>query len=167
VGRFQPFHLGHLFAVKHILKDVERLVVVVGSSQKSHEPRHPFTLGERVSMIIASLEEEGIPASRYIIIPVPDVEYHPTWVSLVEFSCPTFSAVYSNDSLTMRLMKEAGYRVREVPLQDRESLSGTEIRRRIAAGERWSHLVPRAVYAYVKSIQGDERIRELSGSETP
>ena len=33
VGRFQPFHLGHLGAVKSILEDVEELVIVIGSAQ--------------------------------------------------------------------------------------------------------------------------------------
>ncbi|TMI56005.1 nicotinamide-nucleotide adenylyltransferase, partial [Candidatus Bathyarchaeota archaeon] len=36
VGRFQPFHLGHLEAVRHILSKVDELVVVVGSAHDSH-----------------------------------------------------------------------------------------------------------------------------------
>ena len=45
VGRFQPFHYGHLHAVRTILEEAEELVIVVGSAQMSHEPDNPFTAG--------------------------------------------------------------------------------------------------------------------------
>ncbi|MEM1589096.1 MAG: adenylyltransferase/cytidyltransferase family protein, partial [Candidatus Bathyarchaeia archaeon] len=43
VGRFQPFHKGHLQAVKEILDEVDELVIVVGSAQYSHRIDNPFT----------------------------------------------------------------------------------------------------------------------------
>ncbi|MCJ7698989.1 adenylyltransferase/cytidyltransferase family protein, partial [Candidatus Bathyarchaeota archaeon] len=36
VGRFQPFHLGHLCAVKKILGEVDEVIVAIGSAQYSH-----------------------------------------------------------------------------------------------------------------------------------
>jgi len=56
VGRFQPFHLGHLSAVKSVLKDVEELVIVIGSAQYSHTTANPFTAGERLIMIRKALD---------------------------------------------------------------------------------------------------------------
>lgn len=162
VGRFQPFHLGHLYAVRHALKEVMRLIIVIGSSQKSYEPRHPFTLGERMEMIRLAMEEARIPSSRFTVVPVPDVEIHPTWVSLVEYSCPRFDIAYTNDPLTTRLLKEAGYRVVAVPLQERGDLSGTSIRERMSHGMPWEHLVPKSVAAYIKSVHGAERVREIT-----
>ncbi|OYT66182.1 nicotinamide-nucleotide adenylyltransferase [Candidatus Bathyarchaeota archaeon ex4484_205] len=162
VGRFQPFHLGHLFAVKYALKRVDELIIVIGSSQKSHEPRHPFTTGERITMIVRSLEEEKIPRSSYLIVPVPDTEVHPTWVSLVEFMCPKFNIVFSNDPLTIRLMEESGYKVIQVPLKNREFLSGTEIRRRILKDLDWQSYVPAAVRDFIMEIDGCERIKVIS-----
>ncbi|MEM2947357.1 MAG: adenylyltransferase/cytidyltransferase family protein, partial [Candidatus Bathyarchaeia archaeon] len=32
VGRFQPFHKGHLSVIEDILKEVDELVIVVGSA---------------------------------------------------------------------------------------------------------------------------------------
>ena len=49
IGRFQPFHLGHLNAVEYALKNVDILWIVVGSADKSHEYRNPFTAGERIA----------------------------------------------------------------------------------------------------------------------
>ena len=47
VGRFQPYHSGHHQAVKRILKEVDELVIVIGSTQKSYEKENPFTAGGR------------------------------------------------------------------------------------------------------------------------
>jgi len=164
VGRFQPFHLGHLYAVRFALRHVSRLIIVIGSSQKSHEPRHPFTLGERIEMIRLAMEEARIPASRYMLVPVPDVDVHPTWVSLVEYSCPRFGVSYSNDPLTIRLLKESGYRAVKIALQQRNDLSGTSIRERMLRERPWEHLVPSSVASFIKKIHGEERMREIIDS---
>lgn len=161
VGRFQPFHLGHLYAVRYALKTVDRLIIAIGSSQKSYEPRHPFTLGERIEMVLLAMGEARIPASRFLLVPIPDVEVHPTWVSLLEYSCPSFGVAFSNDSLTIRLLRGGGHRVLKVPLQERADLSGTSIRERMSRGEPWEHLVARSVASYIKKIDGEERIREI------
>ena len=60
VGRFQPFHLGHVEAIKKILDEVEELVVVIGSAQYSHNRGNPFTVGERLVMIRNALDEARI-----------------------------------------------------------------------------------------------------------
>ena len=55
VGRFQPFHLGHLRAIKAVLKEVDEIVIVIGSAQYSHNSNNPFTAGERLVMIRRAL----------------------------------------------------------------------------------------------------------------
>ena len=57
VGRFQPFHYGHLHAIEKILEECDELVLVVGSAQMSHEHDNPFTAGERIEMIRAYAEQ--------------------------------------------------------------------------------------------------------------
>jgi nicotinamide-nucleotide adenylyltransferase len=70
VGRFQPFHLGHLIVAKDILEEVDELIVVIGSAQYSHTIENPFTSGERMMMIREALREAQVPAERYWIVPV-------------------------------------------------------------------------------------------------
>jgi len=55
IGRFQPFHLGHLDAIRFGLSKVENLWIGIGSSNKSNEKRNPFTADERKDMILSSL----------------------------------------------------------------------------------------------------------------
>ncbi|MGB9758853.1 MAG: nicotinamide-nucleotide adenylyltransferase [Thermoproteota archaeon] len=166
VGRFQPFHKGHLYAVKRILEEEEKLIILIGSSLSSHEIRNPFTLGERIQMILLALDDEKIDRKRYLISSVPDTSFHPSWVTHVKKSVPYFYVVYTNDALTRVLFQEEGYIVKPVPLLNREIYSGTEIRRRIISGEEWAELVPKSVYDFIISIGGDARIRALNSSDS-
>jgi nicotinamide-nucleotide adenylyltransferase len=166
VGRFQPFHFGHLHAIETILSEAEELIIVVGSAQMSHEPDNPFTAGERIEMIEAALAEAKIDRKRFMLIPIADAPSHRTWVSYVESQTPRFDVVYSNQALTRRLLIEAGYNVKEIPLHKRSKFEATEIRRRILKGEDWSELAPAPVYRIVKEIDGENRIRDLGKSDS-
>ncbi|MEM3703010.1 MAG: nicotinamide-nucleotide adenylyltransferase [Candidatus Bathyarchaeia archaeon] len=165
VGRFQPFHLGHLSVVKDILKEVEELVIVVGSAQYSHRIDNPFTTGERLVMIRKALEEAGIDYRRIWIVPVPDIHIHMVWVSAVEGYTPRFDVVYSNEPLTRRLFKEAEYEVKSIRFHKRKAYSATEIRKRILKGENWEELVPKSVAEFIKEIGGVERLKDLTKSD--
>ncbi|MEM4246304.1 MAG: nicotinamide-nucleotide adenylyltransferase [Candidatus Bathyarchaeia archaeon] len=165
IGRFQPFHNGHLEALKYILERAEEVIVAIGSAQYSHDLENPFTAGERVSMIAAALEEAGIGKGRCHLIPVEDVNVHDVWVSHVRSRVPKFDVVYTNEALTTRLFKEAGVKTEKIPLFNRGAYSATEIRRRILKGLDWKALTPPSVFRMIKEIGGDERIRELSLSD--
>lgn len=165
VGRFQPFHIGHLTAISNILEKLDELVIVVGSSQYSHRIDNPFTAGERITMTRKALEEEGISPSRYWIVPVPDVHVHVTWVAQVVGYTPKFTVVYTNDPLTRRLFTEAGYPVKPVPFHKRELYSATEIRKRMLNGKNWEELLPSSVVQLIKEINGVERLQDLAKSD--
>jgi nicotinamide-nucleotide adenylyltransferase len=160
IGRFQPFHLGHLAAIRWILEQVDEVIIAIGSAQYSHSSENPFTSGERMEMIRLALK--GVPRERYIIAQVSDTDgVHSTWVSLVLASVPKFDLVFTNNPLVKRLFKEKGFEVREVPLIKPKLYSATEIRRRILRKLKWKSLVPKQVFKLIKEIRGDERIVEI------
>jgi len=161
VGRFQPFHYGHLAAVEFALKRVDYLYVVVGSSQRSHERDNPFTASERISMIKSALDENGVDPSKWMAIPIPDADSHSVWVSSVESMVPKFDIVFTNDSLTHLLFKEERIVVRAVPYLDRKKYSATNVRDRILERKDWESLVPPQVAKLVRNFGGVERVREL------
>jgi len=167
VGRFQPFHLGHLSAVKAALERVEDLIIVVGSAEYSHSDKNPFTAGERIEMIRAALKEAKIDPSRYMIVPIRDVHIHATWVPFIVSQVPRFDIVFTNEPLTSRLFKERGYRVERIPFFDRADYSATEIRQRILKGKNWESLVPKSIAGLIVSFGGIERIRELAMNDNP
>jgi nicotinamide-nucleotide adenylyltransferase len=165
VGRFQPFHLGHLEAVKYILGRVDELVIVVGSAHDSHTQENPFTAGERITMIRLALKEARIDANRYTVLPLPDAEFHKVWVSHLLSQTPSFDLVFTNEPLTGRLLKEAGMRVEKIPMFNRGAYTATEVRKRILEGKNWEELLPKSVAAYVRQIKGEERMREIAQTD--
>ncbi len=82
IGRFQPFHNGHLRLVHRAFEVGERCIVVLGSSQESRTERNPFTVGERRSMIEAAVEPEHRHRLRFVA--VADVGDEPRWARKVE-----------------------------------------------------------------------------------
>ena len=159
VGRFQPFHNGHLRVLKTVYKDFDEIIIGIGSSQYSNTLENPFTAEERKEMIEKTLDREGI--KNYKIYFIPDIHNYPKWVSHVESIVPKFDVVISNNLLTSKLFSEKGYIVRNTPLFEREKYSGREIRRRMLEGREWKNLVPKQVVDIIEKIKGVERIKNL------
>jgi len=165
VGRFQPFHIGHLDAIKYALENVEELVIVIGSAQYSHNNHDPFTAGERLMMVHNALLEANVDLSKVWVVPVPDVHLHMLWVSAVEGYTPKFNVVFSNEPLTRRLFMEAGYPVKELPLFDRKQYTSTLVRQKMLQDASWTKLVPKAVAKFIKEIDGVNRLRDLARTD--
>jgi nicotinamide-nucleotide adenylyltransferase len=162
VGRFQPFHLGHLATVRFALKSIDDLVIVFGSAQKSHEQRNPFTAGERIAMARAALRaEKDIDLSRIMTIPVQDVDVHSLWTREVDMLVPSYDVVFANDPFTLFLFRERKIRTVEPPLQKRSKWMATEVRRRMAKDEKWQELVPAPVVKLVIEIDGIKRVKAV------
>ena len=69
IGRFQPFHRGHLSVVREALKKCDRLVIAIGSAQESRTKKNPWTFEERKFFIWRSLWNLN---EKVIIIPLID-----------------------------------------------------------------------------------------------
>jgi nicotinamide-nucleotide adenylyltransferase len=165
VGRFQPFHLGHLKAIQRVLKEADEAVIVIGSAQYSHNTNNPFTAGERLVMIRLALTEADVDYSRVWVVPVPDVHLHMLWVAALEGYTPRFNVVYSNESLTRRLFMEAGYKVKNIQFYERKDYNSTLVREKMLKGDSWSSLVPKSVAEFITEIDGVNRLRDLSRTD--
>ena len=166
VGRFQPLHMGHVKAIEYTIRKIDELVIVIGSAQASHSLDNPFTAGERIMMLRVALNEMRINPLKYYLIPVPDALMHSVWVSEIIAYSPPFKVVYSNEPLTSRLFKEFGIKVQKIPFFQREVYSSTEVRRKMIAGESWKALLPQSVVKIIEEINGVERLKELTLSDS-
>jgi len=164
VGRFQPFHVGHLKAVKFAMSKVDMLWIIIGSAQKSHEPRNPFTAGERLVMIKMTLDAEKINPKKWLVVPVNDVNDHSRWTDQIDLLIPRYDVVFTNDPFSTMLFKKHKKKVVKVPMLKRKFLSATEVRKRIASGENWKELVPKQVAEMIMEIDGVNRIKLMQSS---
>ena len=164
IGRFQPFHNGHIEALRHMLKACGSATVLVGSSQFSFETNNPFTVGERIEMISASLREAGL-WDKCQVLSVPDMQNNALWVAHVNSLVPHYDVVYTNNALAKRLFKEAGKKVERIPFHDRQNCDGTKIRRMMLKGEQWEQHVPKAAAEVIKRVNGPERMKEVGNGD--
>ncbi|MEA3457518.1 MAG: nicotinamide-nucleotide adenylyltransferase [Candidatus Thermoplasmatota archaeon] len=160
IGRFQPFHNGHLKIIQNFTKKYDEIIIGIGSSQYDHTLKNPFTSEERRLMIKKSLD--NIDVKNYRIIELPDIHNYPKWVSHVISIVPDFDVVISNSPLTKRLFSEKGYTLEETPLYDRKEYSGEKIRKRIINDESWKDALPKPAYEIIESIGGISRLKELA-----
>jgi len=162
IGRFQPYHNGHQSVLEHIADEVDEIVIGIGSAQLSHLADNPFTAGERVLMITRALASLGCP---FYVIPIEDIRRNALWVAHVRSMTPPFDLCYSSNPLVVQLFKEAGITVQSPAMYERETLSGTSIRKRMLSGAPWRNLVPPAIIQVLKEIDGVERLRQISKND--
>jgi bifunctional NMN adenylyltransferase/nudix hydrolase len=85
IGRFQPFHLGHLETVKIALQEAEQLIIVVGSHMTAPNIRNPWTATQREKMIQESLQDIPGSLDRVHFVPVRDQLYSDNlWVADIQ-----------------------------------------------------------------------------------
>jgi len=159
IGRFQPFHLGHLDAVLFGLSRAENLFIGIGSSNKSNERKNPFSAEERTEMIISSIESSMI--DRLKIFDIPDVDDHEKWTFEIDQIVPKYDVVFTNDEFTKTLFERRKIDVIPVVLKDREKFSGTNIRDLITDDKNWQDLVPHGTRKVLDKINAIERLKNL------
>jgi nicotinamide-nucleotide adenylyltransferase len=162
IGRFQPYHNGHQSVLEKIGQKVDEIVIGVGSAQLSHDTENPFTAGERVLMITRALASLSCPV---YVIPIEDIKRNALWTAHVLSMTPPFDHIYSSNPLVVQLFKEAGMDVEPTVMYERDTHSGTEIRRRMLSGESWEHLVPPSVVQIIHEIDGVARLRQIARSD--
>jgi len=160
IGRFQPFHKGHLKLVKKISKKYRQIIIGIGSSQYHDTSENPFSYEERKLMIKRTLEKENI--YNFRIVEIPDIHNPPKWVDHVLSIVNSFDIVITNSSFTKKLFSEKGYKVEDTDLFDRKNYCGKTIRKKIYNNEKWDNLVPESVYKIIEKIDGINRIKNLS-----
>ncbi len=166
MGRFQPFHLGHLEVVKRILEENEEIIIAVGSANHNYHIKSPFTAGERVWMIHEALKEAGLDLCKIYILTYPNIENNAMWYAHIKSLLPPFDVAYSGNPLTQILLMENQIKVKPIEMIKRDIYSATVIRERMLKGEKWEDLVPQAVAKIIKEIKGVDRLKFLAKSES-
>ncbi|MBL4693764.1 nicotinamide-nucleotide adenylyltransferase [Candidatus Gracilibacteria bacterium] len=154
IGRFQPFHKGHLDAIKTILKDNKRVIIAIGSAEKNFLNSNPLTASERFQLIDEALREAKIPSERFCIIPIRNVNNYALWVNHINIYVPPYTKLYTGSKLVKACYTgkydkknhgpEVIHLIREVPI------SASEVREAIHLDSNWESLVPPAVAKLLK-----------------
>ena len=159
IGRFQPFHLGHLEALQFALSKVDKLWLGLGSSNKPIEKTNPFSADERKKMILSSISDSL--KNKITINVIPDLDNHVKWIEKIDTIVPTFDIVFSNDPLTDHLYSKRSVQVMTIPFLKRDQLSGTRIRDLIKSDQKWDDLVPSGTKLILENLNAQNRLKIL------
>jgi len=159
IGRFQPFHLGHLEALRFALSKVDKLWVGLGSSNRPVEKDNPFTAQQRKEMVLSSIDDSM--KEKISIYFIPDVDNHIQWIEKIDTIVPKFDIIFSNDDLTKHLYSKRNIKVLAIPFLNRGSLSGTNIRNLILNDQKWEDFVPDGTRNFLKNTSAKELLKNL------
>jgi bifunctional NMN adenylyltransferase/nudix hydrolase len=156
IGRFQPFHFGHLRLVEHALRAAARVVIVVGSDKQHRSVKNPFTFEERERMIRATLR--GTEQARVSVVGVADSPYNDSiWIASIQNGVDTLIAAdgantaSASVALVGHLKDESSYYLKLFPkwqflgFESVESLNATHIRALYFDPARIQELAPELI----------------------
>lgn len=172
-GRFQVMHLKHMEYILAAKMRCRKLYIGItfpddmyvseedGVNYRTKRSANPMTYIERMEMIEEALLEFGVRRDTFEIIPFPIdrphylMQYMP--IDAVCFMSICDEWTEKNERLFQHLQIPTNVLWRRSEAD--KGVSGTMVRQRILAGERWEDLVPRSVSAYITSHGIDNRIR--------
>jgi nicotinamide-nucleotide adenylyltransferase len=160
IGRYQPFHLGHLSLAEQILSECDELVVAIGSPEANFTFSDPFTAGERITMVHETLKKCGLQMSNCYVIPVPNSNNNLTWFEGIRSMIPKVKTVYSGNQFVQLLLPET-VNVKNPSFVKYKIFNGTRIRNLIVRNGNWQELVPMPVALFIKEIDGVSRLKKL------
>ena len=136
IGRFQPFHLGHLSAIKQALSQIDFLTIGIGSAQYEHQENNPFTSEERANMIKRSLMDSRIFPNQYRIIEIPDIHNDILWPMHVRSLTGEFDTLFLGNQEIVKELFEKHSPTPMVFVDHEVEISASEIRDKMKNGGR-------------------------------
>ncbi|RLG13531.1 MAG: hypothetical protein DRN71_04640 [Candidatus Nanohalarchaeota archaeon] len=165
IGRFQPFHKGHLKAVTDILKENDTIIICIGSAQEARTEQNPLSYRQRKEMITYAINDANIKAKRHKIIALTDINNDDLWVGHVEKHCPIFDIVYTGNPHVKKLFKRSGYKVKDIPIY--KDINSSKIRTKILQDMEWKKYIPNAVAYYLDDIDFKKLIKMTKNNKKP
>lgn len=164
IGRFQPFHVGHLEVIQSALEQAENVLVLVGSSNQPRTEKNPFTFEERRRMIVDAVEDSTNSVNRVTIAPLQDQKYSDqVWTTNVQDVVERVSRTVCNSTVTTprigligHTKDESSYYLKMFPQwglvehKMNESINATDLRNLIFEGKSLKFLdgvLPKTVLA--------------------
>lgn len=164
IARWRPVHLGHVPVLQGLCNAADHALIGIGSANR-YNVRNPFTLDETIDMIRLALDGRD----NYTLIPIDDLDDGPRWRVMVLGIFGALDTFVTANPYVASLMSgdyEVVHPITLVPEEARIPIDGTMVRRAMARGDDWQHLVPDAVAGYMQEHGLDERFRKEFGLET-
>lgn len=154
-GRFQPFHLGHMEALKWIMSENDVVYVLVCSKvgESALDDRNPFTYAERVKMIGFGVPEDKL--ENVFFRHIKDQDNDKVWLDVINRQILEKGEMvaYSNNPNTLKAFKDHNFKTKKIPIKHK-NLNATLIRKLIIRNDpEWKKLVPDGTRSIINEIR--------------
>ena len=143
IGRFQPFHKGHLYIIRKALRNyVDSLIIGVGTANR-RDSENPLSFEARKKILEEVIKNEKWAGKIKTIIPINDyLESDDIWLQKTTEMTGPFDAVLGNNEWVNGIFEKAGYPVQRLGYFKRYLYEGEKIRTLAREGKRWENRVP-------------------------
>lgn len=172
-GRFQIMHMKHIEYILAAKMKCRHLYIGITMPDDLHisdgdvtnyrlkKSANPMTYIERYEMIKECILDFRVPREEFDIVPFP-IERPEYLKQYVPDQAVCFVNIYDEwTEQNAKMLNHRGFQTEVLRRKDssNKGVTGTQVRQRILAGEKWEQLVPRTVYQYVKEHGIDNRIK--------
>lgn len=174
-GRFQVLHNDHLVYLLAGKAECEHLVVgitnpdpVLTQKEEADPARscpaaNPLTFYERMLLVKCALTDAGLEGSDFSITPFP-VNFPELYSAYVPLEACFFLTIYDQwGRRKLEHFQALGLKTKVLweRTPQTKGLSGSQVRKAMAAGEPWEHLVPESTAVLCKAWDLSERLQKL------
>jgi len=183
IGRFQPFHSGHLAVIEAGLEQAQQLIVLCGSSHQPRSTRNPWSWQEREQMLRSCLPADV--QERVLVAPLMDSPYNDEyWVRNVQATVNGLVAAHhrvphkipriglighrkDHSSYYLNLFPQWG----SVQVENRHGINATDIRNHFFAGNETElgalaeATLPVAMRGWLQQFASSDAYRDLTDEQ--
>lgn len=165
IGRFQPFHNGHLEIVETALKKAKKVIIVIGSARSGRTIKNPWSYAERVGMISGCLTDYS---DRIQFIGIRDYFYNDQlWLSELHQKVREIAGDSDSIALIGQYSDESSYYLNMfpqwdfVPTHTVNKVHATEIREQYFQGVYKYDNVPLYIRSIMQNLMSDVPIADF------
>ncbi|MEY8765092.1 MULTISPECIES: bifunctional nicotinamide-nucleotide adenylyltransferase/Nudix hydroxylase [Francisella] len=142
IGRFQPFHRGHLYNILVALENSKKVIINVGSSFNAPNIKNPFSFEFRRQMIIEDLKVAGVDLSLVEIEPLADYFYQEQkWEESLRQNVYKYARIDETIAIVGHIKDDSSYYIKSfpewgyIPVDNYKNYNATEFRKYFYKGE--------------------------------
>lgn len=168
IGRFEPWHNGHMAVLKQACELGDNVILVLGSSNVAPTVKNPFTASERAEMISKLITLENGVTKPVYITSVRDYLYDDTkWVNEVQASVAEIAGYDKRVALIGYHKDDSSYYLNLFPNWDfvhatpSAKIDATNIRNLLLEDKSPYDLVPAPITSILTEFKTTERFTNL------
>ena len=150
VGRFQPFHKGHLHLIKESFQYIKTMIIGVGSAGVVNGDNF-LSYQQRKKILETVIKKEGWSDKVSKVVPLKDFNDDKLWLIHCLEVAGKIDVVIGNNEWTNGIFERAGYPVLRLGFYKRYLYEGVKIRGLLKSGKRWEDRMPRYIVELLHS----------------